>query len=135
MDDGTGIGSWKVEINEGHILNLNFDNYLMPTSKDMPTIIPIIVENPDPDGPYGAKSIGEPTLELGAAAIANAIAQATGKRIRSLPLNLERVLLGYPLKKAVTKMIDRIYKGRSFLGGSPRFLGNYGDVKAIAGDD
>jgi len=41
----------------------------------------------------------KPTLELGAAAIANAIAQATGKRIRSLPLNLERVLLGYPLKK------------------------------------
>jgi CO/xanthine dehydrogenase Mo-binding subunit len=97
---GLGYGILEeVEIDEGYILNLNFDNYLMPTSKDMPTIIPIIVENPDPDGPYGAKSIGEPTLELGAAAIANAIAQATGKRIRSLPLNLERVLLGYPLKK------------------------------------
>ena len=101
---GLGYGILEeVEIDEGYILNLNFDNYLMPTSKDMPTIIPIIVENPDPDGPYGAKSIGEPTLELGAAAIANAIAQATGKRIRSLPLNLERVLLGYPLKKGRDK--------------------------------
>ena len=97
---GLGYGIMEeVETDEGYIANTNFDEYIIPTSKDMPNIIPIIVENPDPDGPFGAKSIGEPTLELGAAAIANAIAQATGRRIRSLPLNLERVLLGHPLKK------------------------------------
>jgi len=76
---------------------------LIPTVKDMPDITPIIVENPDPNGPYGAKSIGEPTLELGAAAIANAVAQATGKRIRSLPINLEKILIGHSLKKGRKK--------------------------------
>jgi CO/xanthine dehydrogenase Mo-binding subunit len=77
----------------------NFHDYLIPTIKDMPEIKPIIVENPDPNGPFGAKSIGEPTLELGSAAIANAVAHASGRRIRSLPLNLERVLIGRSLHK------------------------------------
>jgi len=101
---GLGYGIMEeVEIANGYIKNTNFDEYLIPTVKDMPEIIPIIVENPDPYGPYGAKSIGEPTLELGAPAIANAVAQATGKRIRHLPLNLERVLLGHSLSKGGTK--------------------------------
>jgi len=101
---GLGYGIMEeVEITNGYIKNTNFDEYLIPTVKDMPEISPVIVENPDPYGPYGAKSIGEPTLELGAAAIANAVAHATGKRIRHLPLNLERVLLGHSLSKEGTK--------------------------------
>jgi len=101
---GLGYGIMEeVEIANGYIKNTNFDEYLIPTVKDMPEIIPIIVENPDPYGPYGAKSIGEPTLELGAPAIANAVTQATGKRIRHLPLNLEQVLLGHSLSKGGTK--------------------------------
>jgi len=101
---GLGYGIMEeVETTNGYIKNTNFDEYLIPTVKDMPEISPIIVENSDPHGPYGAKSIGEPTLELGAPAIANAVAQATGKRIRHLPLNLERVLLGYSLSKRGTK--------------------------------
>ncbi|MFW6029090.1 MAG: xanthine dehydrogenase family protein molybdopterin-binding subunit [Halanaerobiales bacterium] len=87
----------------GYIKADNFDKYLIPTAKDMPDIDPIIVENPDPNGPYGAKSIGEPTLELGSAAIANATAQALGRRIRDLPLNLERVLIGRNLSKGGDK--------------------------------
>jgi len=101
---GLGYGIMEeVETAQGYIKNTNFDEYLIPTIKDMPEISPVIVENPDPHGPYGAKSIGEPTLELGAPAIANAVAQATGKRIRHLPLNLERVLLGHSLSKGGTK--------------------------------
>ena len=101
---GLGYGLMEeVETWNGYIKNTNFDEYLIPTIKDMPEIIPIIVENPDPQGPYGAKSIGEPTLELGAPAIANAVAQATGRRIRHLPLNLERVLLGHSLNKGGTR--------------------------------
>jgi len=101
---GLGYGIMEeLDIDEGYINNTNFDEYLIPTIKDMPDITPIIVENPDPTGPYGAKSIGEPTLELGAAAIANAVAQAIGKRIRSLPINLEKVLLGHSLKKGRKK--------------------------------
>lgn len=101
---GLGYGIMEeIETTNGYIKNTNFDEYLIPTIKDMPEISPVIVENPDPYGPYGAKSIGEPTLELGAPAIANAVAQATGKRIRNLPLNLERVLLGHSLSKGGTK--------------------------------
>jgi len=97
---GLGYGIMEeIETEEGYIKNTNFDEYLIPTIKDMPEIVPVIVENPDPNGPYGAKSIGEPTLELTAAAIANAVTNATGKRIKNLPLNLERVLLGYSLQK------------------------------------
>ncbi|MBI5021533.1 MAG: xanthine dehydrogenase family protein [Ignavibacteriales bacterium] len=78
---------------------LNFDEYLIPTSMDVPNIIPIIVENDDAAGPFGAKSIGEPSNELAAPAIINAIYNATGKRIYEIPATLERVLLGHKLTR------------------------------------
>ena len=63
----------------------------------MPEVKCRIVEKPDPVGPFGAKSIGEPANEIAAPAIINAIANATGKRIYQLPANLEQVLLGHKL--------------------------------------
>jgi CO/xanthine dehydrogenase Mo-binding subunit len=66
--------------------------YYIPTVKDAPTIVPIIVEDPEPTGPYGAKGVGEPALIPTAPAIMNAIAGAVGRRIYHLPANLERVL-------------------------------------------
>lgn len=72
----------------------NFDEYLVPTSLDMPEVKTVLVENPDPAGPFGAKSIGEPATEIAAPAIVNAIAHATGRRVRALPADLEGVLLG-----------------------------------------
>ncbi|MDD2282694.1 MAG: molybdopterin-dependent oxidoreductase, partial [Eubacteriales bacterium] len=89
----------EVQQHEGEIKSLNFDEYLIPGICDMPEIEAIIVENPDGYGPYGAKTIGEPTLEVTAPAIASAVAQATGRRLRQLPLDLERVLLGRSLQK------------------------------------
>jgi CO/xanthine dehydrogenase Mo-binding subunit len=77
----------------------NFDEYLLPTSCDMPQVEVMFVENPDALGPYGAKSLGEPACEIAAPAIANAIANATGMRVRKLPLTLERVLLGRNLHR------------------------------------
>ena len=98
---GMGYGILEeAELQEGVTKTRNFDEYLIPTSMDVPEIVPIIVENPDSYGPYGAKTIGEPTCELLAPAIANAVYNACGRRIRRLPLDLERVLLGYSLKKA-----------------------------------
>ncbi|MTI94147.1 MAG: xanthine dehydrogenase family protein [Firmicutes bacterium] len=84
---------------DGDIKTLNFDEYLIPGIKDVPEVEAILVENPDRFGPYGAKTIGEPTLEITAPAIASAVAQATGRRVRELPLDLERVLLGRSLLK------------------------------------
>ena len=70
----------------------SFDNYLIPTSKDVPEVIPMIVEDHEPTGPFGAKGVGEPALIPSAPAILNAIADAIGQRIFHLPANLERVL-------------------------------------------
>ena len=70
----------------------SFVNYLIPTSKDVPEVIPILVENEEPTGPFGAKGVGEPAVIPSAPAILNAIADAIGERIFHLPANLERVM-------------------------------------------
>jgi CO/xanthine dehydrogenase Mo-binding subunit len=67
-------------------------DYLIPTCGDMPEVIPIIVESEEPSGPFGAKGVGEPALIPTAPAIVNAITDALGERIYTLPANLERVL-------------------------------------------
>ena len=97
-----GMGMATLEryaLEEGLPAGTNFDEYLLVTALDMPEVEAVIVENPDPHGPFGAKSIGEPATELAVPAILNAIAHATGKRIRVLPADLESVLLGHPLRK------------------------------------
>ena len=86
---------------------VNFDEYLIPTAMDMPSIQAIIVENEDAAGPFGAKSIGEPTLELAAPAIVNAIYNATSKRICEIPATLERVLLGHKLTRKGARGSER----------------------------
>ncbi len=67
-------------------------DYKVPGATEMPEIIPIIVEHPEPSGPFGAKGIGEPPLVPVAPAIANAVAALHGVRLRTLPLTPERVL-------------------------------------------
>ena len=64
----------------------------MPTSLDMPEIEVDIVQGYDPTGPFGAKGVGEPTAVPTAAAILNAIYDAVGVRITSLPATSEKVL-------------------------------------------
>jgi 4-hydroxybenzoyl-CoA reductase subunit alpha len=65
--------------------------YKVPTSLDLPEIKAIIVESDEPSGPFGAKSVGEICLDVVAPAIANAIFDATGVRLRDLPFTPERV--------------------------------------------
>jgi CO/xanthine dehydrogenase Mo-binding subunit len=86
---------------------VNFDEYLIATSMDVPPIKAIIVENEDAAGPFGAKSVGEPTNELAAPAIVNAIYNATGKRICEIPATLERVLLGHKLTRKGARGSER----------------------------
>jgi CO/xanthine dehydrogenase Mo-binding subunit len=74
-------------------------DYHIPTCADMPEIIPIIVEDPEPTGPYGAKGVGEPALIPTAPAILNALADALGVRLYSLPANLERVMKAVSVRK------------------------------------
>jgi len=84
---------------KGEILNPNFLDYKMPTALDIPEIVPIIVETPHKDGPYGAIGIGEMTLVPTAPAIANAIYDAIGVRIKDLPITPEKILRALKEKK------------------------------------
>ncbi len=78
----------------GRLLNPNFTDYKIPTALDAPVeIIPIIVEVPQPDGPFGARGVGEHTMIPAAPMVANAVADATGLRITSMPITAEKVAL------------------------------------------
>jgi CO/xanthine dehydrogenase Mo-binding subunit len=77
----------------GRLTNPTLMDYKVPTALDAPLEInPIIVEHAEPSGPFGAKGVGEPGLIGAAASIANAVANATGKRVHRLPMTPERVL-------------------------------------------
>jgi len=82
----------------GMPLTLNLDSFKIPNLADIPRIDAILIEEPDPLGPYGAKALGEPPLVPVAAAIANAINDATGVRIRELPISAEKIMRGLQAK-------------------------------------
>jgi carbon-monoxide dehydrogenase large subunit len=85
---------------KGRLLNPNFTDYKIPTSMDVPEeVIPIIVEVPQPDGPFGARGIGEHTMLPAAPMVANAVDDALGIRIRSMPVTAEKVALAYKRKR------------------------------------
>ena len=85
---------------EGKVVNPDFLDYVVPTSMDIPKIDPILVEPVDPNGPYGAKGIGEPALNPSMSAITNAIYDATGIRIRELPVFPEKIVKELKRRKA-----------------------------------
>jgi CO/xanthine dehydrogenase Mo-binding subunit len=89
----------EMEEHQGYLRTLNFDDYLIPTTLDLPRIELALYESTNPEGPFGAKGIGEIGIELAAPSIGNAIFHATGRRLRDLPFNLERVMLGKALKR------------------------------------
>ena len=78
----------------GKILNPNFTDYKIPTSLDIPDeVVPIIVEVPQPDGPFGARGIAEHTMIPAAPIIANAVEDALGIRIKSMPITAEKIAM------------------------------------------
>jgi len=83
----------------GRQVNPNLTNYIVPTSLDMPEIEVDIVPNFDPSGPFGAKGVGEPTSVPTAAAILNAICDAVGVRITTLPATPDKVLAAIQEKR------------------------------------
>jgi CO/xanthine dehydrogenase Mo-binding subunit len=82
-------------------------DYHIPSCADMPEVVSIIVEDPEPTGPFGAKGVGEPALIPTAPAILNAIADALGVRIYDLPANLERVIKATSIAKPVQRRVQR----------------------------
>jgi len=91
-----GLGqalSEEIVYDSGRVLNANLTDYKMPTALDVPRVESILVEHPSLVGPFGAKGVGEPPNIEPPAAIANAVASATGVRITSLPITAEKVAL------------------------------------------
>ena len=77
---------------EGRMVNSSFLDYRMPTSLDLPMINTVIVEVANPGHPYGVRGVGEVPIVAPMAAIANAIADATGARLQELPMSPGAVL-------------------------------------------
>jgi CO/xanthine dehydrogenase Mo-binding subunit len=75
----------------GQLLTGSFMEYAIPVADRVPEIDTVIVEVPAPDGPFGAKGIGEAPVIAAAPAIANAVAAAAGVRLRQLPMTSPRV--------------------------------------------
>ncbi|NQT48786.1 MAG: xanthine dehydrogenase family protein molybdopterin-binding subunit, partial [Chloroflexi bacterium] len=90
---------------QGVVKTRKFSEYFIPTVLDMPReIVPIIVEVPDPTGPYGATGVGEMTTLPTAPAIISAIHDATGVWIEELPATAEKVLMG--MKKSASSNLS-----------------------------
>jgi CO/xanthine dehydrogenase Mo-binding subunit len=100
----TGMGQAMFEeiaYDNGQLINPNFVDYILPSFGDMPAVIDsIAVEVPDRNGPFGAKGIGESALIPVAPAIANAIYDAVGVRIRGLPIKAEKIFLALAQTKS-----------------------------------
>jgi CO/xanthine dehydrogenase Mo-binding subunit len=81
IDDPTGI-----------VMNPNLEDYKIAGTLEMPEVLPILVEVSDPANNVGVKGLGEPPIVPTAAAIANAVSNALGVRVRELPITPDRVL-------------------------------------------
>ncbi len=103
-----GLGqaiSEQMKFRDGLLLNGNLVDYKIPTTKDTPPIHTNIVETIDPEGPFGAKECGEGAIHPVIPAIANAIYDAVGVRVTSLPITSEVVLKAL---KEKTKSIEMV---------------------------
>jgi CO/xanthine dehydrogenase Mo-binding subunit len=89
---GVGYGLMEeLQVEDGRAINLSFGEYKLPTMRDVPPLTTVLVESGNGVGPYHIKGIGESPLTPVAPAIANAVADAIGVRIRDLPLTSEKI--------------------------------------------
>ncbi|MEW5725285.1 MAG: xanthine dehydrogenase family protein molybdopterin-binding subunit [Thermodesulfobacteriota bacterium] len=86
-------------LREGRVMNDNFLDYKILTAMDKVPVEPVVVEPVDEAGPYGAKGVGEPGCVPVAPAIANAVYDAVGVRIKELPITPEKILAALKKKR------------------------------------
>jgi hypothetical protein len=95
-------------------------DYRIPTSLDVPEIHALIVESVDPEGPYGAKEAGEGPLHSSIPALANAIHDAVGIRLRELPFTPGKVLRALRAKRTSEPVVRGSELAASVRGGERR---------------
>jgi CO/xanthine dehydrogenase Mo-binding subunit len=81
----------ELRVEDGRVTSLSFGDYKVPTVRDIPPLTTVLLESESGTGPYSIKGIGETPLCPVAPAIANAIEDAVGVRIRDLPITAEKV--------------------------------------------
>jgi CO/xanthine dehydrogenase Mo-binding subunit len=82
----------EIQLREGRIANASFTDYLIPTMLDMPPVVTVLIEDPEPDVPYGAKGVGEVSTIVSTAAIVAAIRDATGRDLIRAPVRPDDVV-------------------------------------------
>ena len=82
----------EIQTREGRITNASFTDYLIPTTLDMPPVVSVLIEDPEPDAPYGVKGVGEPPTVVSTAAVVAAMRDATGKALRRVPVPPDEIV-------------------------------------------
>jgi len=91
----------EIQLKDGRIRNPSFTDYLIPTILDMPPVVSVLVEEPEPGVPLGAKGVGEPSTIVSTAAIAAALRDATGREINRVPVEPDDLIgLAPPARSA-----------------------------------
>jgi CO/xanthine dehydrogenase Mo-binding subunit/CO/xanthine dehydrogenase FAD-binding subunit len=98
MSVGVALGEELIH-EQGRLVNASFLNYPLRRPADLPYIRTILVEGDDPKGPYGAKGVGELCVTPGAPAVANAVYDAVGVRVRDLPITPDKILSALAAKE------------------------------------
>jgi CO/xanthine dehydrogenase Mo-binding subunit len=83
----------EIQTRDGLITNASFTDYLIPTTLDMPPVDAVLVEDPEPDAPYGVKGVGEPPTVVSTAAILSALRDATGRELNRVPVRPDDICL------------------------------------------
>ena len=97
---GWALNEEYIYDDKGCLQNLGFLDYRMPVASDVPMIDTVIVEVPNPNHPYGVRGVGEPPLVPAPGAVANAVENAIGKKMGSLPLSPPKILEALELARA-----------------------------------
>jgi CO/xanthine dehydrogenase Mo-binding subunit len=83
----------EIQTRDGLITNASFTDYLIPTTLDMPPVVAELVEEPEPDAPYGVKGVGEPPTVVSTPAILSALRDATGRELTRVPVRPDDICL------------------------------------------
>jgi CO/xanthine dehydrogenase Mo-binding subunit len=83
----------EIQTRDGLITNASFTDYLIPTTLDMPPVVAELIEEPEPDAPYGVKGVGEPPTVVSTAAVLSALRAATGRELNRVPVRPDDICL------------------------------------------
>jgi CO/xanthine dehydrogenase Mo-binding subunit len=83
----------EIQTRGGLITNASFTDYLIPTALDMPPVESVLIEDPEPDAPYGVKGVGEPPTVVSTAAVVAALRAATGRELTRVPVKPDDICL------------------------------------------